>query len=283
MKKVIILFALMLTGCVEAKEEIVCNPTIEYVVVIEYVEVDNIIIETEYIEKLVKVPYETIKEVIVEVPVEVIIYETITKTKTKTEYVYVETIIEVPIVEYVESIVYVEKNQIGFVGDSLTARFDIPEVEANTIFNFGVSGKTTSYVLSILDSILEYNLDAIYLMIGINDIGFQNEYDTIIQNYDDIVLKIKTEKPDVDLYLQSILPAADRKTYDDREIVPRVNEYISSIAFTNSGVTYIDLYSLYVNEDGTMIDEYTIDGVHLTRLGYSVWIEELKDYGIEFK
>jgi lysophospholipase L1-like esterase len=269
MKKIIILFALILTGCVEAKEEIVCNPTIEYVTVIEYV--DNIIIETEYIEKLVKVPYETIKEVIVEVPVEVVVYETITKTKWKTEYI--ETIKEV------EKIVYVEKNKIAFVGDSITMLFEHPTVEGTTIFNFGYSGKTTSYILNKLDTILEYDLDSIYLMIGINDIKAGVNNDEVLSNYSNIISKIKTEKPNVNIYIQSILPASEYRTTVDFEELDNINQYISNIAFTNSGVTYIDLHSLYADENGYMKDEYTTDGVHLTELGYSVWINELSKYG----
>jgi lysophospholipase L1-like esterase len=277
MKKLMILLILMLSGCVEAKEEIVCVPTIEYIeietIVTEYVEVENIIIETEYIEKLVKVPYEVIKEVIVEVPVEVIVYETITKTKWRTEYI--EKIVEV------ETIIYVEKNRIGFLGDSITRGLNVPQIDATTVFKFNYSGNTTIDILALLDEVLSHDLDTIFLMTGISDARQSVDYATTLSNYNEIISRIKTESPKTMLYIQSILPVGEQEVLANNETILERNEYIANLAFTNSGVTYIDLHSLYADENGYMIEEYSTDGVHLTSLGYSVWIEELKKYGIE--
>jgi lysophospholipase L1-like esterase len=269
MKKVIILFALMLTGCVEAKEEIVCNPTIEYIEVIKYVEVDNIIIETEYIEVLVKVPYETIKEVIVEVPVEVIVYETITKTKWRTEYINVEVEIEVPIyVDYVENIV--------FVGDSITNNFYIPiQDETTRYFNMGVNGKRTSYVLETINDIMALQPDKIFLMIGINDIKGGETYETIIDNYDDIIFEMITTAPNLELYVYSVLPVSESVLTSG--IIPIVNAHIEQRADLYKQVHYIDLHSLFVDDNGYLQEELTKDGVHLRGIGYDVW----RDYLIE--
>jgi hypothetical protein len=280
MKKIIILFALILTGCVEAKEETVCNPTIEYVEVIKYVEVDNIIIETEYIEKLIKVPYETIKEVIVEVPVEVIVYETITKTKTKTEYVYIETIVEVSTPEYI----YVKDYEtLVFVGDSITYEFDLPFQDNDTlVFNRGFIGYPSDLLIPKIPEIVSLLPDKIFIMLGTNDIRLGYTYEETMDYYSQIINEFITALPQVEIYLQSILPASE---YIDRslELTNSINSGLQEIAYTNSGITYIDLHILYDDENGYMIEEYTKDGIHLTELGYSVWIEELKKHGIDFK
>jgi lysophospholipase L1-like esterase len=273
MKKVIILFALMLTGCVEAKEEIVCNTTIEYIEVIKYVEVDNIIIETEYIEKLVKVPYEVIKEVIVEVPVEVIVYETITKTK------YVDKIQYVYQVEYITE--YVEKNSIVMLGDSLTESLILPQIVGTSIFNQGIWGDRTIDLLDRLDDVILLNPDVIYLMVGINDLGWGYSVADVIDNYNLIVDTLKTELPNVVIYLQSVLPITENSYYPNYESINNkvleLNEELQTV--TTSGLQYIDLHSLYVDDNGYMNNVYTIDGVHLTELGYSIWLDELSKYG----
>jgi lysophospholipase L1-like esterase len=270
MKKFIILFALMLTGCVEAKEEIVCNSTIEYIEVIEYVEVDNIIIETEYIEVLVKVPYEVIVEVPVEVIVENTVYETITKTR------YVDKIQYVYQVEYITE--YVEKNSIVMLGDSLTESFILPQIVGTSIFNHGIWGDRTIDLLDRLDDVIALNPDVIYLMVGINDLGWGYSVVDVIANYNLIVDKLKTELPDVVIYLQSVLPITKNSYYPNYESINNkvvgLNEELETM--TTSGLQYIDLHSSFVDDNGNMRSEFTVDGVHLTELGYSVWIEELK-------
>ena len=40
----------------------------------------------------------------------------------------------------------------------------------------------------------------------------------------------------------------------------------------------IDLYSIYCDKDGNLIDSLTVDGLHLTKDAYSRWAECLIPY-----
>ena len=279
MKKVIILFALMLTGCVEAKEEIVCNPTIEYVEVIKYVEIDNIIIETEYIEviEFVEVMETVIEfvEVIVEVEVEKIVYKTNTVEKI------VEVFVEVPIETIIYEQIY-ETDIISFIGDSITMGFDIPNYTRRTteIINHGISGDTTRNMVLRQHLYISYNPNIIFIMAGINDINRDYETEELLSNYDILVNRFLEELPNAEIYLQSILPIGEIVTTINSGIIPIANDYLLNIANNNDSVEYIDLNSLFSLESGYMNPLYTIDGVHLNEVGYSVWIEELKKYNI---
>jgi hypothetical protein len=274
----ILILVLLLSGCgVQAEETVeVCEPIIEYVKVEK-----EVIVYVDRVETVTETIIDTVTEyveVFVEVPVEIIVYETITKTKTNTKYV--EVIVEVPIEVIVEKIVYVEKNNAVFIGDSITYQFELPIYENITMLNRGYSGKTTSYVLAKLDEILDLSLDKLFLLIGINDIAVGYTQEEITSNYADIVSKIKEQSPSTEIYLQSILPVSDFKTNINSGLIPLVNADIENIALTNSGVTYIDLYSLFADNSGNMQREYTIDGVHLTDLGYDIWIDKLRNDGV---
>jgi lysophospholipase L1-like esterase len=273
--KKLLLMVLLLSGCgVQAVEKIQECETPEPV--IEYVEVETIVyvdrVETVY-ETIVETVTEYV-EVIVEVPVEVIVYETITKTKTKTEYV--EKIVEVPTTEYV----YVKDYEtVIFVGDSITYRFDLPFQDEDTlVFNYGFSSKTTTYIIAMLDEIISLKPDKLFLMIGVNDIALGSTQEEIKSNYDIIVNTLQTSLPDIEIYLQSILPVTERKTNIDSGLITLLNDDLQTM--TTSGITYIDLHSLFIDDQGYMKSEYTIDGVHLTSLGYDIWIDKLRNDGV---
>jgi lysophospholipase L1-like esterase len=81
--------------------------------------------------------------------------------------------------------------------------------------------------------------------------------------------------------MQSVLPITENSFYPNYESinnkVVELNENIQTM--TTSGLQYIDLHSSFVDDNGNMRSEYTVDGVHLTELGYSIWLEELSKYG----
>ncbi len=44
---------------------------------------------------------------------------------------------------------------------------------------------------------------------------------------------------------------------------------------------YIDLYSVYANQDGKLPKEMTKDGIHLYPASYDRWIDKIKPYMYE--
>ena len=174
--------------------------------------------------------------------------------------------------DYVENIV--------FVGDSITNNFWIYLQDEDTrYFNMGVNGKRTAYVLETINDIMALQPDKIFLMIGINDIKGGETYDTIIENYDDIIFEMITKAPNLELYVYSILPVSEKKSYLTSGLIPIVNSHIEQRADLYKQVHYIDLHSLFVDGNGYLKEELTKDGVHLRGIGYDVWREYLIDSG----
>ena len=263
MKKMMLLFLLIITGCgVQAKEVILCEPTIEYVevetTVIRYV--DNIIVEY------------------IEVPVEVVLIETVTETVIE----YVEVIKEVEVIKYKTKwkteYIEVEPSKIVFVGDSITRDLNKPLFENYITINNGIGGYTTENTYKIIKTTTQHNPEFVFIMLGINDIGKGLSIETTKSYFDLILSELQTSNPNVKIILQSVLPTSSTKGNLKIELILGINEYLKTLVLDNDNIDYLDLHQLFVNDNGLIKEEYTKDGVHLTEQGYNLWREILQDY-----
>ena len=167
-------------------------------------------------------------------------------------------------------------NQIVFLGNSITEggkdwnkKFGVVGIS-----NRGIAGDSTDGVIARLNEIIHFSPKAIFLLIGINDI--YNELtpstDYIANNILKIIKRINQESPKTKIFLQTILPV-EKEIYKEKIIA--VNKMIKTFV-SQSKFEIIDLYSIFVNEDGRMKKELSYDGVHLNEKGYTVWVDYIK-------
>lgn len=167
-------------------------------------------------------------------------------------------------------------NQIVFLGNSITegGKDWNEKFGVNGISNRGIAGDSTDGVITRLNEIIHFSPKAIFLLIGINDI--YNELtpstDYVANNILKIIKRINQELPETKIFLQTILPV-EKKIYKEKIIA--VNKMIKTF-ISQSKFEIIDLYSIFVNEEGKMKKELTYDGVHLNDKGYSVWVDYIK-------
>lgn len=178
----------------------------------------------------------------------------------------------------------ITSKDIVFLGNSITNGAEWGELFNNKhVKNRGISGDICMGVYDRLDAVLKGKPAKIFLLIGINDVNRGTSADTIVARIKMIAQKIKTDSPKTKLYLQSVLPVTDHyKMFQGHtsrwQVVPEINKGLIRLA-KEMGVTYIDLYSHFVDEKtGKMNTEYTNDGVHLLGKGYSKWAEIVKPY-----
>jgi len=167
-------------------------------------------------------------------------------------------------------------NQIVFLGNSITEggkdwneKFGIVGIS-----NRGISGDSTDGVIARLNEIIHFSPKAIFLLIGINDIynDLTPSTDYIANNILKIIKRINQELPETKIFLQTILPV-EKEVYKEKIIA--VNGIIKSFV-SQSKFEIIDLYSIFVNDEGKMKQELSYDGVHLNDKGYSVWVDHIK-------
>ena len=168
------------------------------------------------------------------------------------------------------------KNDIIFLGNSITDGAEWAELFQNPfVKNRGISGDRTDGVYDRLEAITQGNPKKIFLLIGINDVAYGRDNETIVRQTQKIIRKIKADSPRTKIFLQSILPVNPcyGKFHGHTSQwmrIPQINKWLQQIA-QEEQVTYIDLFSHFVDKDGQMQRQYTNDGLHLLGEGYKLW------------
>ncbi|MBU0489761.1 MAG: hypothetical protein KKA07_01615 [Bacteroidetes bacterium] len=162
---------------------------------------------------------------------------------------------------------------IVFLGDSLTEWFDYSMLPDPRILNYGISGDTTEGVVLRAEQIIPLKPAGLFLMIGINDLLKGFDIAEIKENYRQIVQIFATHLPLANFSVYSILPTSDMEI---NAKVAEMNAFISQLA-AEMGIEYLDLHSRFIQRRA-ILPELTNDGVHLTRAGYEIWTNFVKDY-----
>lgn len=161
--------------------------------------------------------------------------------------------------------------QVVFLGDSLTDGYDLnnyyPEFKTA---NRGISGDTTIELEKRLKvSAFDLNPKVVVMLIGANN------FDTMMDNYENILIKLKDNLKDSKFVLLSLTAMGkDWAKNNDKAILN--NQQIKSLSVKYE-MTFVDLFTPLCNPNTNKIyNEYTTDGGHLTSLGYSVLTENIK-------
>lgn len=174
-----------------------------------------------------------------------------------------------------------------FMGDSITANFkelnDYPNIE-----NMGVGGYKSTELIPLVKELRVKQPDVVFLMVGINDflcnkrlwingytIPFEKTYDVLLD-------LISTNLPRAKLYLLSILPMnqghSDLLSLDNvlafNKEIDQINLFIKA-KMKAYEATYLDL-NIVFKMNGLLNEAYTIDGIHLSPLGYKRYLDFLK-------
>ncbi len=195
--------------------------------------------------------------------------------------------VKYPKVKYKTVNKVVMDENIVFVGDSITYMYDLNKYyDGYNVVNNGIDGEFTWGVLDDLkDRIYKYNPSKVVLLIGTNDIYKNKSVDEISDNVDKIIKGIKTNRPYAEIYLVSLLPV--NRTSDDiinlnmvknrtNKMIMEINNKYQEIA-KKYNITYIDLYSKLIDDDGNLKLDYTKEGLHLNDNGYKVITRVIKN------
>ncbi|MGE4354134.1 MAG: GDSL-type esterase/lipase family protein [Oscillospiraceae bacterium] len=123
---------------------------------------------------------------------------------------------------------------------------------------------------------------SIYIMLGINEIG--NGTDVVAQRYSALIDKIKALNPDIDVYVESVLPVCESMLSAQQKQYHITNSYIDELngalqkMCAEKLVFYLDIHSAIADGSGTLPASKTWDGVHLTPEAYKIWLTYLKTH-----
>lgn len=180
---------------------------------------------------------------------------------------------------------YVKPGQILFAGSSLMEQFPIYEFMQDfdlplTIYNRGVGGFTTAEMLEVMD-VCVYDLKPahIFLNIGTNDLNDADfDMEAFTARYGEILTGIRENLSPSSVHLLAYYPVnpevgrknpvmgavlANRTNARVRE----ANLAVRDLAETY-GADFLDLNAGLYDENGSLKEEYTVEGMHMYANGY---------------
>ena len=166
---------------------------------------------------------------------------------------------------------FVKNYSVVFFGDSLTANGDWNSLlDRNDIKTAGYPGFTTSHLVWLLhDKVIKLNPDTCYIMAGVNDVGVGIPVNRTIENYTSIIDTLI--KHNIVPIIQSTIYTSDLKECLQ---IDTLNLKLLDLTRLRK-VRYIELNSRLSN-DHLLDREYTTDGTHLNKSGYTVWAKVLR-------
>lgn len=182
-------------------------------------------------------------------------------------------------------------NNVAFIGDSRTQAFlmyaGLKDVQDYTNIGLMVDTALTKKFITndngdkitILEDLATKNIDTIYIMLGINELGWIYN-DIFIKDYENLIDKILEVKPNCEIIVQSIIPVTKTKSEGDNiynnDKITEYNNLIKDMA-NRKGIKYIDLCTVLADKSGNLPKEASTDGIHLNKEYCQKWLKYLKN------
>jgi len=176
---------------------------------------------------------------------------------------------------------------IVMLGDSITEQFSSteslpPRIHGLQVINQGIGGDnigtstSKTGVMSRLDFVKRARPAIVFVMIGVNDLWDKKEpLKPTLDEYETMVLALKSIVPNAKIVLQSVLPARGDAAYTNEKSAP-LNDRIKQLA-SRHNLTWLDLRPLMQDDKGELKAEFTGDGVHLNKEAYRLWLAKLNE------
>lgn len=179
-----------------------------------------------------------------------------------------------------------------FIGDSRTEGFILNNGLTAKITSFTYKGLTVNTIfsdkviningekLTIIDALKETDFSKVYIMLGINEIGWVYS-DIFIDKYSEIIDEIKNINPESIIYIQSIIPVTEKVSNEHPYIrnskIEEYNVLLKKLA-EEKNVYYLNVQEALINENNVLPDDAATDGIHLNKKYCVKWLEYLKEH-----
>ena len=183
-------------------------------------------------------------------------------------------------------------DDVVFLGDSRTDGLRLYSGIKNGIFLcstgatvesvFNKSVETVVGEMPLLDALALLDCGKIYIMLGINELGW-NGTETFRTQSTELIRRIQTDHPDAEIVIQSILPVSAKKDDEGRYVNNgRIDEYnqVWMDLAEELDVAYLNVAEGVAGEDGLLPSDLCNDGVHLNKAGCRLWLDYLRTHAV---
>ena len=180
----------------------------------------------------------------------------------------------------------------AFLGDSRTEGFHLYSglktgayycsVGATVESVFSKAVETPAGKMPLLDAMAEEDFGKIYVMLGVNELGW-NGTEIYHNQYAKLIDRLREDHPDSLVVLQTLIPVSAKqeakKSYVNNTRIAAYNEVIRQLA-EEKQCPYVDVAAAMTDEQGCLRSDWTSDGVHLNTAGCKVWLDYLKTHTV---
>ena len=135
----------------------------------------------------------------------------------------------------------------------------------------------------LLDAVAEQDCDKIYIMLGINELGW-SKVKTFHDQYAKLIDRVREDHPEAKIVLQSIPPVSAKqeakKTYVNNDRISDYNEVIRTLA-EEKECYFLDVAACLSDGNGLLPKDLNFDGIHLNPAGCKVWLNCLRTHSLE--
>ena len=128
--------------------------------------------------------------------------------------------------------------------------------------------------LTLEELLAERQYGRIYLMLGINELGYNQE--RTAEKYRELVEYLRQAQPEAELILETNMHVSRKKSDGDaiynNQNIDAFNDCIRDVAL-EEGLTCIDVNERFDDGEGNLAEEYTSDDAHLLGKYYADWAD----------
>ncbi len=187
----------------------------------------------------------------------------------------------------------------AFVGDSRTDGFMLysgigtgKNLTSNGLSIFKLAEKKALTIggkkYTLLEALGLESYGKVYLSLGINELGVHNDKG-FYTSYCDAIDAIRAVQPNAVIYIQGLIPLNEKQIEEyngnkynlTNEHLRVYNDLMRKVA-EEKQVAYLDLYGEFADENGSLPEGVSRDGVHLVKDACKQWLDYLKTHTVEF-
>ena len=145
------------------------------------------------------------------------------------------------------------------------------------VLNTGFGGSQFSDLEAYLDQlVLDYRPVKVFIYEGDNDISARKRQREILETAENVILRLKRAKADLQIVLISPKPSISR--WNLRGKYKRLNRKLNRLADNYQGVEFVDVWNPMLEGRKVNQELFLEDGLHLNAKGYDIWYDQLKNH-----
>ena len=186
----------------------------------------------------------------------------------------------------------------AFVGDSRTDGFMLysgigtgENLAANGVSIFKLAERKSLTIdgekYTPLEALALKQYGKVYIALGVNELGYNNDkgyYEKFCAAIDEV----RRVQPNAVIYIQGLIPvneaqylAATGHDYLTNDHLRIYNQLMQQVA-EEKKVAYVNVYEAFADENGSLPEVDSRDGVHLYKESCQRWLEYLRTHTVEF-